>query len=416
MQATEFQTLVKEFLFPLYPGTVFFGGRQNEPNSDKLVAQHNNKNYLKLKPRRYCGYSFIVTRSQPFSDNDQRTIRILLDVLADPDVEKIVKWDGPLPMAMLSNLMARVVSKSLDEEKEKLIGGILEIFQSWAEQTYEGQHIAATVCIDPQAPSGKVKLIDAYKEDFSKVLSNGSDTIIICHSNGTISSYLPMTYDNDFDIIAPLRFIPLAKYCTGERIGISLNRNGEILLFKNQQLVYAKRRGSWRYFDHEIIIRQMAAKQTNAWSYKLRKAVYLSALDVSFGRCGGCIGYARKKAIVHGQGKPVQTPDVMKNGASIKSQTLRQLLGGKTNFGQLSRSFRQELLGIDGATVLAHNGDVIAAGAILAVAGGSQGGGRSLAAKTLGIHGVGIKISNDGCIQAYKGTPAPDQKPLFEIG
>ena len=47
------------------------------------------------------------------------------------------------------------------------------------------------------------------------------------------------------------------------------------------------------------------------------------------------------------------------------------------------------------------NGSFYCAGSIGAVPGGSSAGGRTAAAKQLAIFGVGIKISEDGYIEAY---------------
>ena len=56
---------------------------------------------------------------------------------------------------------------------------------------------------------------------------------------------------------------------------------------------------------------------------------------------------------------------------------------------------------MDGATVVALDGSFYCAGSIVSVPGGSSGGGRTAAAKRLAELGVGIKISEDGYIEAY---------------
>jgi DNA integrity scanning protein DisA with diadenylate cyclase activity len=79
----------------------------------------------------------------------------------------------------------------------------------------------------------------------------------------------------------------------------------------------------------------------------------------------------------------------------------------------LSRRQRLELLSMDGATLLARNGTILAAGAILRVPGGSTGGGRSAAAAAISEFGVGIKVSQDGPISALSG---PHRKLQFAMG
>jgi hypothetical protein len=57
---------------------------------------------------------------------------------------------------------------------------------------------------------------------------------------------------------------------------------------------------------------------------------------------------------------------------------------------------------MDGATILRNTGDVITAGSIVRVPGGSSGGGRRAAAVQLSKLGLGIKISADGPITGFR--------------
>ena len=80
---------------------------------------------------------------------------------------------------------------------------------------------------------------------------------------------------------------------------------------------------------------------------------------------------------------------------------------------------RQELLSIDGATVILDDGQILSAGAILQIPAGSSGGGRKAAAHVLAHYGLGVKVSNDGKISFWKDlteeNPA-DEPPIYEIG
>ena len=84
---------------------------------------------------------------------------------------------------------------------------------------------------------------------------------------------------------------------------------------------------------------------------------------------------------------------VQKNGAVT-------ITGAKT-FQDLDRRLRQELVAIDGATLVDHKGTILAVGAILRIDGGSAGGGRLAAAIALSKLGVGIKVSQDGGIAGF---------------
>lgn len=73
-----------------------------------------------------------------------------------------------------------------------------------------------------------------------------------------------------------------------------------------------------------------------------------------------------------------------------------------SNYIVIDRKLRCELTGLDGATILDQNGDLIAVGAIIQNDAGSSGGGRGAAAKKLsGYGGFAVKISTDGYIETY---------------
>ena len=92
-----------------------------------------------------------------------------------------------------------------------------------------------------------------------------------------------------------------------------------------------------------------------------------------------------------------------RRAGSIEWFGFGQLVVGQRLAPHLSdRRLRQEILAIDGATILDHNGQILAAGAILKVPGGSSGGGRRAAAVALAALGVGIKVSADGGIEGFR--------------
>ena len=99
-----------------------------------------------------------------------------------------------------------------------------------------------------------------------------------------------------------------------------------------------------------------------------------------------------------------------------KSANLIKIIGGR-KFQELDRKLRQELIAIDGATIIDYDGNILAVGAIIKIEAGSTGGGRLAAAKTLSNYGVSMKISNDGRIEGFRMDRSKLRvKPLFVIG
>jgi hypothetical protein len=205
---------------------------------------------------------------------------------------------------------------------------------------------------------------------------------------------------------SPYRQAPIAAWAKDGKIALALNRLGEILVFRDGKLLFARRAGVWHFLTHEPVLAQMGGYHPN-----VRRAIYESCLNAPCARTGACVGliggeYASKwREIVPSEDDHL---DAMK---STKTQALAQVVQGKL-FQDLDRRLRQELLAIDGATLVSHKGRVLAVGAILKIPGGSTGGGRLAAAKALSGYGLGIKVSQDGSIRGFRQENA---EPKFVV-
>ena len=161
--------------------------------------------------------------------------------------------------------------------------------------------------------------------------------------------------------------------------------------------------------------------------YQIRdniKSIYCTLLDVSFTHTGGCLAIVLPKNHELIDEIIKERIDLYANGTNIeglsasskeKAQVLTYLLSypesTMRSFFAVEKQLRREILSLDGATVLSPNGSFYCAGSIVAVPGGSSGGGRTAAAKRLAQYGVGIKVSEDGYIEALE-----DSNKKFFIG
>lgn len=308
---------------------------------------------------------------------------------------------------------------------------LIELFKDFSCQTYEGDNICiAIACSDEKNCGDKVRICEIEDKDYLKVMTSGHDTLLVCNRDGFIlrheivSAHKGEESDN---IYAPLCFAPLASSSIGKDFVICLNRLGEILIFKEGKLHVAYRRGKWCFFKHDECIKQMTAG--DAELEPLCRSIYLTMLDVSFSRSGGGIGLLSKDAldsvslisrdddltIIDNEIEKDQSDSPKRKGL-LKKSFIRTMFGGRT-FAEAPRKLRQELVAIDGSTIVLESGEVLCVGAILAVDGGSpDGGGRTAAAQTLAQHGLGIKVSNDGKITAWRGITKEDRTPLFSVG
>jgi hypothetical protein len=292
---------------------------------------------------------------------------------------------------------------------------------NWATQTYEGERVSSGCIVTTSHLTGSRRLDMRLliQQDFAKNLTDGVDSWWRIAAVGGVmrfeTSEDETTLTGPTDGFFPLRYRPLALRTAGNAVGMALNRNGEILVFAGQNLRFAMRRGRWVNFAHGSIVKQMSPG--GAGSAKLRRAIYASALDVSFARTGGCIGLLRTRDLTKFRKDSIVSPDDrIGTVQALKPMATTTLVSGRS-FDNLPRTVRKELLGLDGALVLGPDGSVFAAGAILKLGKinlGNQGG-RSAAAKTLSKYGLGIKISEDGMISGYK-KKIGDADAIFNVG
>jgi hypothetical protein len=304
---------------------------------------------------------------------------------------------------ILSSFQRRVVAKSIAPNstwEEALLAGIDQL-SKWANRLYEGSPISAAIGFrqKPQ-PEGTLTLVDIATQDFSALLSNGYDTLLEFDTQRRFVGHVSLPEPKDREVYCPFRQIPLAEWTLSDkksrRVALSLNRLGELLVMRDGQLLFARRSGRWSFLTHDPVLTQMGTPHNK----DIRRAVYQTCLDASFARTGACIGVVSSSRGDKWR-KMVDKDDHIAPAQSIKARAVVKAVRG-AKFHELDRRLRQELVAIDGATIISHEGDLRAVGAILKIPGGSTGGGRLAAAKELGSLGVGIKVSQDGGIVGFR--------------
>ncbi|MFM9103953.1 MAG: hypothetical protein ACKOPS_22590, partial [Cyanobium sp.] len=142
--------------------------------------------------------------------------------------------------------------------------------------------------------SSDVSLPEAWAEDFSAVLTNSFDTMLVADGNGQLLAYAAMAPPDPPPPLAPVRLGAVAHWCGQhpDRLALVLNRNAELLALRHGQLVFARRAGRWFFLAPEAIVNQMGGPRG---SEELRRAVYASCLDASFAGTGACLGILNKE-------------------------------------------------------------------------------------------------------------------------
>ena len=436
---------VTEYLAPLFgPATEILDDDYTKENFDDIAEMNGRCFMLRIALTGCAQDEVYMFRAIPFTETEQRIARNILD-----EWQKIFTTPHIDDYAAVCIRQAQLIgiARILSPQRHATVLGILNLLSFWSSETYEGDKISFSVAIDEDDHRpAQVNFFDMCKEDYAKVLTSGCDTLLVCNAEGGVTAYCEAAMPGEAEaanVYAPLPFLPVAYWTSQHRCTFCLSRNGDILIFKNRQLFFAKRRGKWLHFSHQAYLAELGY-QGQGNSRSTIEALYLSLLDVSFKRKGACIGFFRANAVTPwminerrnqrvGQNisqeelvrlsqtklhsyldEIVSENDKLASDGSSKTALLRTALPS-TSFSHIPRKLRAELLSIDGATLIFDDDSVFAVGAILKVPGGSTSGGRKAAAMTLAEHGIGIKVSNDGHITAWS-RRAEDGQALFEIG
>ncbi len=388
MEKERFIELLRENLIPMFSGARVGKGCKATTRQQR-VALHGPCKLL-IRPKSDSAYRLELVRSQKFITQEKQLVELFME-----EFESILSVNEDLLEDVMPSLLRRVIAKLLFPQASNTIQkGILQ-FEELASQTYEGRPVVSALGITGSQGHGEVRMEDLWKEDFSRVVSNGFDSMFQCGRDGRIFNVSYLRSDVQSPLLAPFRLSAVSQWANKSRIALVLNRNSEILIFKDRMIQFAKRRGKWRYYPHDSIIMCLGPGNTKL----LRQAIYESCLDISFGRSGGCLAWIDEN---NGQklSKLIDPDDLIENHSKTRTKLLRNIV--KKKFHLLDRRLRQELLAMDGATILDHKGNVLSAGAIVKVPGGSIGGGRRAAAVQLSKLGLAVKISADGPITGFK--------------
>ena len=456
MDKIEFYNVLQKLVLPLFTGSYIEGEELSSPRDNEVAL--GKKNSLLLKPSKQDEYRLVLKRGQAFQPFE---IALLKSILLEIEtISQLNLNDINYVNILQSHAIEKSICKSLCEQEEtvSVMLGLLNELEQWATRTYEGKKVSICVILNQQTDlensENSIYYNDLMNKDFFALLTDGEVSAIEFDKNGILIGYNQMLSRKGTQALSPYKFEAVAKYCSDKRIGIVLTANGDFLIFKNRTLLFAKRKGKWIVFSHDEVIQLLLNK--GSYSLKdIRRSIYFTALDTSFAYTGGCLVYLNKdmveQALTHIDAhdiimekyfeikkqqeldeanklynyqrlatveKTFQVPYsiFLQQEKCYKVQALQKIISGKP-FHELSRKLRQELVSMDGATIIDNDGNIIAIGAIIKIEAGSEGGGRLAAASTLAKYGISIKISQDGNLTAfYSDKKNGKTKVLFTVG
>lgn len=456
MEKQEFRRVVEKLILPLFTGS-FISGEEISTSRDSEVA-YGDKNSVLIKPDKAAEYRLVVNRIQPFKSVEVNLLKSIISEFAG--ISDIDIADENYISVLQSHAIEKAICTTLaeDEETTSTLLGLINEIDKWASRTYEGRKVSFGIIINQSTEAvsvgTKIHFTEIMEQDFFALLSDGMHSYVEFSRLGNLLGYVQLTKMKAEPTIAPYDYELVARFCNDKRIGLVLTKNGDILVFKNRQLMYAKRRGVWNVYSHDEIIQLLSGRKENYSLKEIRKSIYFTALDSSFEYNGGCIVYLDKgqaeAALMHinehdilnekyyemkkaqelehaGRLYNLDTLSAVEalysqpyeqfliNEKCHKAIAIRKIIANKP-FHALHRRLRQEIVSMDGATIVDFDGTIIATGAILKIEAGSEGGGRLAAAMTLAKYGISIKISQDGTMQGFYSDRKIRSKVLFTVG
>ena len=453
MEKAEFYGFVNKLIIPLFTGSFIAG--ETESSSRDLEVALGKSNSVLLKPSKLDEYRIILKRGQPFKSFEVNLIRAILEEMTNIAV---YDFKDPVYVSKLQSVaIEKALIESITEAASGTIIGIISMLESWATRTYEGSNVSAGIFVNlanvEDSEKGAVSYVDIMNKDFFALLTDGVSSFVEFDKNGYLLGYTNLKNIKSAQTVSPYIYDRVARSCNDKRIGIVLTDKGDILIFHAHQLLFAKRAGKWCVYSHDEVIR-LLYNNVSYTAKQIRRAIYNTALDCSFGYKGACIIYLNKDKTVDAL-KYIDSADIISNShfemkkqieleeadklynlgnakhirddyncnfeeyldrnLCFKSKAIIKIIAGK-KLHELDRKLLEELVSIDGATVIDFDGTIIAVGAIIKIEAGSLGGGRLAATKSMARYGVGIKVSQDGVMQGFSADKHGKIKQIFNVG
>lgn len=453
MEKERFYNYVESIILPLFTGSVIAGEEESNPRDNEVALGVGGT--VLIKPNKNDEYRLILKRNLSFRANEVALLKSIIAELGSVANLGLLLPDQSYLKRLNMTAIEKAICESITETASDTLLNIVTMLESYSSRTYEGKRIDFGIIInetiESEAKIDRLHYHNLFNYDFFAVLSNGMQSCVEFDKDGFYIGHMSLERMRFKPTICSYDYISFARYCDANRIGVVLDTNGDILIFKNRALIYSKKRGVWNSYCHDEII-TLLSNRTSASIKEIRKSIYFTSLDVSFAGTGGCIAYINKgeteQVLTHididdiltekhfemkkaqlientkKRGKNVGTVDwanmtyaeYVEKYEKTKTSCLKQTIAGR-KFHELNRKLREELSSVDGAVIVDFDGTIIACGAIVRIEAGSMGGGRLAATSTLAKYGVAVKISQDGIMQAFMADKKTGKvKPIFIVG
>ena len=398
-----FKNILELYVLPLLNLATIEGPQQE-------LAQYGDPSglmesrYVKVNVPEHPQYYYVLKRHEQFTQQEKNVLENVIKQIRALHVAA-----DKISHSTLCGIVERAIAKQISEEHYDVIITILQIYAQWAAETHEGRRINHSIGLYCNNSTGtKHKFYNLRNSSALKSLGATPDTLLALDKYGSIIGLETISakqnnYRKNKDVLSPIHMADIALWTnSNSKIAFRLCSNGEILIFKDKQLAYAKRRLYWLSFPHNTLIDQHFSDHHSNVQQQSKRAVYLTALDLAFSGKGGCLGVLQTDDPLSDAHTLVNESMLFSSDKPTDHVKFLSEIVGNDKFSAIPRRMRLSICSLDGAVLLDSYGTVLAIGAILRTNGNSfYGGGRSAAAQMLSQYGLGIKISDDGFIEVH---------------
>ncbi|WAW10930.1 hypothetical protein NB640_04645 [Oxalobacter vibrioformis] len=358
-------------------------------------TQHRLKIFLSKKSR-IC---FVMQRRMPFSVEEKSLIEEIVGMLHEAG-------DGmALPDArFVQESIERVAARFMNARSADMIFQLIQVYKKWAVKSLEREKWTHTIGIYlNKSARSACNFFTLSDEDNVHTMGSSKGTLLAMNTWGDIlgiESIIPFSENHRKvqEVYAPIDVADVAFWTgTRNRMAIMLTEKGEILLFKNRKLIFVYAFSQWQYFPHTLLVDEIFDKRHSKDELDVRKAAYLTSLDMAFHGRKASIGILSQPHRKNNQLRRVHSDT---GSTSRKSQdALIKSITHDKKFQNLSRKIRAELCAMTGTLILDTGGAFYIGSKDRAISSSGSGPDNE--------KDVGIKVNGLGILEIYKNRDIP---------
>ena len=277
MNKTRFLEFIHDYILKMFTGSEIIGEEESSTR-DNIVAQSDSGG-VKVKFSREDNYRVIIKRAQPFKMFEMQLIRSIIDEMHKVNNLSITE---DYKSGLKNLIIEKAICRCLTNSSSKTLSLMLNELTHWGQRTYEGKATSLGFIVTNKKMGVKTNqnlhISKFLKKDFSALLTDGESSFMEISADGYVSSYICPSKQIDNNLYAPYKNLQIAMLATGSKIGVCLSELGEILIFKNKSLLFAKKSDGWACFSHDEIVSKLSEHSLNPsasleWSRPLVKEV-----------------------------------------------------------------------------------------------------------------------------------------------